>query len=360
MGIGFGQQVHVPAFRRRPGCDVVALAATTYARARAVADRLSVPKAYGDWRDLVGDPQIDVVSVAVPPAVQVAIAVTALAQGKPVFCEKPLAPTSEQAAEMVQAARRAVLPNVADFEFVAVEQFVRAKAMLDRGAVGRVRHASVTWHVETHAHRKRLASWKTGSAALGGGVVNALATHTFHYVEWLLGPVRRLAPQLFTAPAGKGMAGESVAIVGLELAGDIPVSVSLSTCAFLGSGHRIEIYGDEGTLVLDNPTADYIRGFRLFYGTRASGRLAPIGPTRSMSRRDADERVVAVAHLVDRFIDWVQTGVPAQPTFEQGYRVQCLVDAVQDAHARARWVDIPERSPGTAVAPTQTAPPHGG
>ena len=90
IGVGFGQQVHVPAFRTDSRCEVTTLCASNEAKAAEVATRLNVPHASGDWRAVVADPEIDAVSIAVPPRLQPQIAIAALEHGKSVFCEKPL------------------------------------------------------------------------------------------------------------------------------------------------------------------------------------------------------------------------------------------------------------------------------
>lgn len=339
MGIGFGQQAIVPAFRLNGHCEVVALCASTAQRARVVADRLGVPKAYGNWQELVSDPDIDVIAVATPPPVQPAIVCAALSQRKPVFCEKPLAPTREIAAGMLAIARQSGLAHMVDFEFAAIEEWIQAKVIVERGALGRLRHASVSWHVETYANRMGLKSWKTGDAALGGGILNSAVSHTFHYLEWMLGRIHRLSARLFVPAERDWSGGETVAVLCLELTGGVLVSVSVSSSAFLGTGHRLEIYGDEGSLVLENHTADYVAGFRLLHGTRQTNRLDPLNMEKG-ERTVQDGRVLAVGRLVDRFVDWVRTGVPAIPSFEEGYRVQCLVDWARQAHATGGWVDV--------------------
>ena len=100
LGLGFGQAVHVPAFRAA-GAEVVAIAGSTAERAKAVAERLRIPRAVGGWRELVDDPMIDALSIALPPAVQAEVVVAAAATGKHVFCEKPAAVTVAQAEAMV-------------------------------------------------------------------------------------------------------------------------------------------------------------------------------------------------------------------------------------------------------------------
>ena len=91
IGVGFGQQVHVPAFRADPRCEVTTLCASNEAKAAEIAGRLNVPRASGDWRAVIADSEIDAVSIAVPPCLQSQIALEALEHGKAVFCEKPLA-----------------------------------------------------------------------------------------------------------------------------------------------------------------------------------------------------------------------------------------------------------------------------
>lgn len=339
VGIGFGQQVHVPAFRMNKECEVVALCATTYERARGVAERLGVSGAHGDWRELVADSRVDVVAVATPPPMQPPIVLAALAARKPVFCEKPMAATRGQAMEMLQAAQRSGLANMVDFEFVALDEWKQAKEIVDRGALGRLRHASVTWHVETYAVRKKLKSWKTGGAETGGGVLNSSVSHIFHYVEWLLGPIQKLMARLFMPTEHDGLAGETVAMLWLEMANGVPVAVSVNNGAYLGTGHRVEVYGEEGSLVLENSTSEYVTVFQLRHGTRGSKR--PVCVSGSAPAPGVlDDRIVPVGRLVDRFVNWISTGISAEPSFEHGYRAQCLLDWARQANATGGWIDV--------------------
>src|SRR5271167_2341818 len=93
VGIGYGQHVLAPAFAADERCQVAAICASTADRAEVVAQRLLIPRALGDWRALVADPEIDVLAIAVPPALQAPLVLAAAAAGKAVFCEKPVAPT---------------------------------------------------------------------------------------------------------------------------------------------------------------------------------------------------------------------------------------------------------------------------
>lgn len=341
VGIGFGQQVLVPAFRANASCEVVALCASRVERARDVADRLRIPKAYENWQKLVADPEIDAIAVAVPPAIQPAIVMAALAQRKHVFCEKPLATTREAAAEMLAAARQAGIAHMVDFEFPEIETWRRAKTILESGALGRVRHGVVTWLIETYTHRMGLKSWKTIPAD-GGGVLNLFVSHTFHYLEWLIGPIQALFARLFFAPGNAGQeCCDTLAVLCVEHAGGVPVSVSVSSNTFLGTGHRVEIYGDTGSIILENSTPDYVSGFRLLLGTRET-RTLKIFHTESVTSAQLDGRVLATGRLVERFAAWALGAVAGAPTLEDGYRVQCLLDAARRSHTKGAWLDVRE------------------
>ena len=91
VGCNYGRIVQLPAFRADPRCDVVALAGSNAARAGEFAHAAGVSKAYGDWRALVEDPSVQAVAIATVPSLQAQIAIHALAIGKPVFAEKPMA-----------------------------------------------------------------------------------------------------------------------------------------------------------------------------------------------------------------------------------------------------------------------------
>jgi predicted dehydrogenase len=116
----------------------------------------------------------------------------------------------------------------------------------------------------------------------------------------------------------------------------------MSCASYLGSGHRIEFYGEDGTLVLANPAADYFRGFKLKHAGRGDESLQGVDVTDEFGDA-ADPRIVPVSRLVRRFLDACESGRAALPGFAEGYRVQCLMEAAWQAHALGRWIDIPVR-----------------
>ena len=140
IGSGFMGQAHADAYRRaamfypdlpkRP--HLYALADQDQALAERHAAKLGAEKAYGDWRELVNDPQVDVVDITSPNHLHYTMAMAAIAAGKHVYCEKPLAVNEQQAQEMAQAARRAGVKTMVAFNNIKTPAALLAKQALLR------------------------------------------------------------------------------------------------------------------------------------------------------------------------------------------------------------------------------------
>src|SRR5688572_13245343 len=98
--------------------ECVALADATAERARQAASSLGFAHSTGDWRELIADPRIDVVDICTPNHLHAEMALAALAAGKHVYCEKPLALDIEESATVVEAARRAGVCNAIGFNYI--------------------------------------------------------------------------------------------------------------------------------------------------------------------------------------------------------------------------------------------------
>ena len=338
VGIGFGQQVHVPAFRADPRARVVAICASSEERARAVAAKLDIPAATGDWRALCADPQVQVVAISVPAPLQAQIALAAIAAGKHVLCEKPLAANLADAMRVAEAARDAGVVGAVDFEFPQIPAWQTAHELCAARRMGRIRQVVITWHIETYAYRNPAPSWKV-DAARGGGTLNLFVSHTIQCLEWMLGqPITKVCARLSPpdAPA------EARVHAWFELADGTPVTVSVAADAFAGTGHRWEIYGDDGTMILENPGSDYVNGFSVRFGDRSSGgALARVD--QPLADPPADGRIYAVAKLVTRMLDAIGGTTPTSaadglPSLEIGVNVQRVMDLMRKSEREKRWL----------------------
>jgi predicted dehydrogenase len=338
IGCNYGHTVHLPAFRLDPRCEVVALAGTDSARAAELARAADIPLAFGNWTELVEHPSVDAVTIATPPALQPEIALRALELGKPVFAEKPMAADLAGAKAMARAAAASGQATMVDFNFSAIPSWRSAKTLLDQSAIGRLRHVAVNWNVENQATRMRLKNWKA-QGEHGGGALGNFVSHSFHYLEWLCGPICGLSARLSGLPDAPAM--ETHASINLAFGSGAAGSLTMSSASYLGSGHRLEFYGEDGSLTLINTTTDYMRGFELRLVRRPATELALIAVDDPVDRSfPADGRIAPVSRLAADFLDAIAHAKPAWPGFAEGFRVQGLLDAARRAHNAGHWFDI--------------------
>ncbi|MEP7029298.1 MAG: Gfo/Idh/MocA family oxidoreductase [Pseudolabrys sp.] len=333
VGSNYGRTVQLPAFRADPRCEVVALAGSDKARTEELAGAANLPKAYGDWRALVEDKNVQAVAIATLPSLQAQIAIAALELGKPVFAEKPMASDLAGARAMLKQATLSRLPTAIDFNFHQIMAWQRAKKMLDAGAIGALRHVTVHWHVESRALQLRMRNWKTVGDD-GGGVLGNFISHCFHYLEWFAGPLGGLQARIAGLPDDKDL--ETTVSMAMQFNSGPLVSLSMSCASYLGIGHRIEFFGEDGTLVLHNPGADYMRGFELSHAKRGTP-LERVPVTDPIDGQYPDGRIAPVSRLAKMFLDAIESGGTVTPGFAEGYRVQTMIDAARRSNAQNNW-----------------------
>ena len=338
VGTNYGRTVQLPAFRADARCEVVAISGSDPTRAAALAREAGVPKSYGGWRALVEDRDIDAVAIATLPSLQAPIAIRALELGKPVFIEKPMASDLAAAEAMLRQEKLARKATCIDFNFHQIAAWQRAKHMLDAGDIGALRHVVVNWHVESRAIQFRMRNWKTIGGHDGGGVIGNFVSHCFHYLEWFGGPIAGLSARI------AGLAGdpetETTVAMALRYASGPLVSLSMSCASFLGSGHRIELFGEDGTLVLHNRSADYMRGFELLHGKRTSNDFERIAIVDPVDAQYPDGRIAPVSRLVAKFFDAIESGGNAHPGFAEGYRAQQMIEAARRSNLTGAWMTV--------------------
>lgn len=337
VGLGFGKNVHVPAFRTDPRFQVLALCGRDSAKTQAAAHDAGIPRAVAGIQKLLEDPSISAVALALPPTEQGEWLPRIISAGKHIFCEKPLAIPIRHGQEILAELKKKNLAHTIDFEFAEVPAWKKAKELIDQGALGTLKQIEVSWHIEIWAIRGKLNSWKTGLAS-GGGTLGAFASHTFYYLEWLCGPISKLLAHLDPEPAHAQQAEEAVSL-NLEFQSGARGTASISARSFLGKGHRIAIYGSEGSLVLENLGKDYMTGFTLETGTRESNVMKPIDEVR-WSATTQDGRIQAAASIIRRFGDWIESGKPTAPNLIHGFRVETLLELSRQSSKTEKWLSV--------------------
>ena len=169
----------IPAIQASTNGEVVAVASRDRDRADAFARPLAIPRAYGSYAALLDDPQIDAIYIALPNSLHHAWTLNAVAAGKHVLCEKPLAMSAAQCLEMAAAAEAAGVTLMEAFMYRFHPQITTAQEIVSSGALGDVQHmhAAFTFRL-TNPANIRLQAELGGGALMDVGCycVNALRT----------------------------------------------------------------------------------------------------------------------------------------------------------------------------------------
>lgn len=135
VGTGFIGPAHVEGLRRN-GIQVLGLAENTRAKAEAKAAELGIPRVYDSFEAMLADPEIDVVHLATPNVLHYPYAKAALLAGKHVVCEKPLAVTAAESAELVRLAAELQRVNAVNFNIRMYPMVQHARSLVQSGEIG--------------------------------------------------------------------------------------------------------------------------------------------------------------------------------------------------------------------------------
>ena len=372
IGGGFIGPVHAEALRRI-GVPVVGLLDITPERARPLADRLGIPKVYRDLDELMADPEVGSVHIASPNNVHFEHAKRALEAGKHVLCEKPLAVSAKETADLVKLA--AVRPKQAagvnyNLRFYALCQEMRARVA--RGDLGRILSLSGSY---TQDWLLLVDDYNWRVEADGGTNLRAIAdigTHWMDLAQYITGlhvesvhadlatfhPERRRpvgGAETFSGPSG-AKATESVKIT-TEDYGAVLMHFSggahgVYHVSQMHAGRKnrlfLEVCGTEGSMVWDSENPELLwlgrRGGANALMNRDPALLSPgVGDFSHYPGGHAEGFPDAFKQLDLAFYGWIAngcTGTPAFPTFADGHREVALCEAIAKSAREHQWAKV--------------------
>jgi len=372
VGIGFIGVAHIEALRRL-GVEVVGVVGSSPGRAKAKAESAGLPPVYDSVESLAADPQIDVVHVTSPNYAHADQVRTILDAGKHVVCEKPLALTSEDTADLVARAKDSGLVNAVCFNIRFYPANHQAMAMVTAGALGEPRFITGSYHQDWLLLE---TDWNWRLQVEEGGELRAVADIGSHWLDLtsfisgrriveVMADLHTLVP-VRRHPAGpvetfaavddsdelieEEMTSDDAAGILLRYEGGARGAVTISqVSAGQKNSVRYEIAGSESTVRwLSTEPED------LFIGHR--------GKANEVLSRDpaiyAPEAARLIAYpgghvegfpdtfraLFSQVYEDVSAGRPsddpAYPTFADGHEVMLVTDAIANSHREQRWVSV--------------------
>lgn len=377
VGAGFVGPHHIEAVRRLGFVEIAALADANLEVARRKAEQLFVRRAYGSYEELIADPEIDVVDIATPTWLHHRIALAAIAARKHVIVDKPMAATAAEAHEMLEAAREAGVTNAVTFNYRYFPVVQHARALIRRGDAGQVRfvhgHYMQEWLLYETDFSWRLEREKAGPACVAGDA----GAHWFDLAQHLTGlRVASVLADLTTAiktrkrplaewreafAENSGGANEDFTVTVDDLSivllrfenGAVGNFFGCQLCAGHKNDLRIEVNGSRWSLAWEQE-----RPNELWIGRREAGNELLL---KDPALLDASVRHYAALpgghneawpdafrNLMRNVLTFIAEGRdPAYadgelfPTFETGYHVAAIVDAVVRSQEQgSRWVEV--------------------
>jgi predicted dehydrogenase len=364
IGSGFMGRTHAFAFAnagrvfRLPVAVSLELLADVDAQQAAdAAAALGFRRATGDWRALVADPAVQIVAITTPNALHKEMALAAIAAGKHVYCEKPLAPAPADALEMTLAAERAGLVTAVGFNYLKNPMLALAREIIASGEIGEVRHFQGIHAEDYMADADIPWSWRLDPAG-GGGALADIGSHIIAAARFLVGPIAAVLGDTVTAvptrPVARGaaerraVAVDDIARAHLRFEGGASGSIEAN---WIATGrkmrHDFEVSGSRGALAFSQErfnelqlfTAsgpDSRRGFRTIlagpahepYGAFcvASGHQIGFNDLKTIEVRDL---LLAIA------------GEPkGHADFREGLEVLRTTQAIYDSAGIGGWVRL--------------------
>ena len=349
--------------------EMVALAGRNRDAAQAAADRLGWSEAVGDWRTLLDRDDVDVIDIVTPGDSHAEIALAALAAGKHVICEKPLANTVVEAEAMAAAAAAAAAAGVRSmvgFNYRRLPATALARRLIAQGRLGRIHHVRAVYLQDWILDPAFPLVWRLQAEHAGSGALGDLGAHIIDLAQYLIDDrlagvaaltetfVRRrpLAAQssgLSAGSDGSVQTGEvtvddAALFLGRFTGGAVATFEATRFAAGRKNGLKIEINGSKGSLVFDlealfDAGADpATSGFRRILATEpdhpyVEGWWPPghlIGYEHSFTHEFRD------------FLTAVAAGEDPRPSFADGLQVQQVLDAVTtSARRESAWQKLP-------------------
>ncbi len=338
---------HIPAFLRcqqEGSAELVAVADPQIEGAQAVANQFGIPHAYANYQDLLG--LVDAVSVCTPNLYHEPITLAALAAGKHVLCEKPIAMDAAGARRMYEQAQAANLITAVNFRYRFIPAAWFAHDLIAGGELGEIYHIYAHYFNGSLTDPMTPMAWRQAKAESGSGALGDLGSHMIDLCRYWIGDIARVQGHLRTFTTERPTPGGGISTVDVDDASTtllrfVNGAEAVINASRNGFGHnnyqRVEVYGSKGGLIYEIEKAD-VGGteLRLCLGAGQARYNAfatvPVPPTYLAANPE---------RAMTDFIAAIRAQTPMTPDFADGLRCQEVLDAVEQSANGGGWIDLP-------------------
>ncbi|MDQ3041468.1 MAG: Gfo/Idh/MocA family oxidoreductase [Acidobacteriota bacterium] len=352
VGTGFAKTVQIPAFQKCEGAEIVSVSSAHIENAERVARDFNIKHFTGDWRETVEIEAVDLVCITTPPVLHKEITLLALKRGKHVLCEKPMAMNAGEAREMLEKSQERNVLALIDHELRFLNGRRKAREMIQSGEIGKIRHVKYNFRAPHRGSSDLPWNWWSDSEA-GGGALGAIGSHVFDSLRWFTSAeIRSVFCQLQTHVKERGdqksgamrevTTDDEVNLIlrfaDGELTEDATANISCSMVEYPSYQNRIEIFGTKGAI-----RVEYDGEFFIGKAGEEDWRKVEIDMNKSVEGARAtgwNNGFLAFAAEIIKSLQDDKTLVENAATFEDGYKIQLLMDAARESDKTRAAVNL--------------------
>ena len=368
IGYGFMGKVHSNAYTKIPYSfaapaafpRLVALCGRNQAGVADLAGRFGYRRFYTDWRELVGDPEVQIVDVCTPDDQHAAPSIGAAAAGKHVLCEKPLAMTVEEAKAMADAAAASGVRHMLCHNYRFIPAVRLARELIERGEVGSIYHFRASYLQEPGHDPAAPIEDCWYASGTRSGVLRGIGSHVVDLARFLVGEIltvsglaRTWNPSRPTRAGGEGrVSADEGAVSIVEFAGGASGTLE---CSGVATGRKNElaweVNGSRGSIAfnLEDPNHLLVYSDAAEKRTRGFARVSvtdPVHPLQTVYLPPGHNagweygHVHALHHFIRCVVEGREVG-PLAATFQDGHRIQLVMQAIVDSSRTGRKISLP-------------------
>ena len=366
IGTGFMGKAHSIAYSAsasvfgtglRPRLEVVCDLSPERAQTRATD--LGFSRYSSDWREVINDPAVELISVCTPNDTHAEISIAALKAGKHVWCEKPMSTSLADSTAMREMAASSAAKTIIGYNYTKNPAVTHARRLIEEGRIGRVSGFFCRYDVDNEADGNRPWSWRMSRDKSGTGANGDVLSHVIsvgHYltgsvISKVVGDIAIIHPQRAdeAAPATQKTVDNDdmvSALVSFENGVKGHIGASRVTWG-RKCGLRWEVHGTEGTILYDQERLNELKlftrdadpatdGFRTILTGPHHPPYSAFLPNGGHSLGYMDVKICELHELLVA----IESDGPVWPNFDDGLAIENVMDAVDRSALSGQWVDV--------------------
>ena len=382
IGTGGMGKAHATAFKNvplvfgnEPGRPILEMVADVDANAlEKWAGEYGFARWTTNWQEIIEDPRVDLVDITTPNHLHAEMAIAAAQAGKHIYCEKPLATTSADAARIVAAVEKSGVISIVGFNYLKNPAQAFARQLIESGELGEITLFRGTFDQDFLANPDVPFSWRLDRSLAGTGALGDLGSHTIAFAHFLVGDIvevcglnstkikERVVPASGSGYAATAQSGAEKRAVENEDIMEFLIrfedgAIGTIGTSRIGMGRKLglgyEIQGTKGSLFYTQERMNEIQLYRHTDPDREKGyKTVYIGPEHpgykaffglaGIGLGYNDQKIIEAHDLITA----VALEQPVQPDVRFAYKVNKVIDAAELSCQEHRWVPVSEFSTG--------------